>query len=747
MQKYTDVVTSVRSGAAKPDARVTVKTYPAGVVATIYSDDGVTTQDNPITTDSNGEFYFYAADGEYTLTVSGTGITERTIGPIILHDPTDADDYMLATDVSFTPSGIATTAHRASRTVNAKLSEVEVSVNDAEGSTDTEKVNRAIAAVSENGGGKVRVPEGSYSWLSVVGKSNVELYLDAGAVVTKDAGGAATHIVDAQGTLGTGVDLASNAAIGEKTVSADASTGLAEDGWVVIRDDNYVSTTVGRNQEIAQIASISGSGPYTVTLKNRLIGAYTTASNAQIIPLTPVENFRINGTGKFVLESGTDGGGLYFDLTVGCHVGPVTVSGADDTGAITFERSYNFTMDNPKTIDGQNTSTSGKGYGIAIGESSHHGKINFPHAENVRENMLTNRTRFVTILESSTRNCASTGWNTHGSGNQYITFLHPKSDGDASAGIAVGFSTHTAADKDIWIINPEITNALDHGISVTAPNAKENERVYIVSPKIRNVGLSGTATRYGIVMQECLGGGVFDPMIDGNNATNVTSGVFRISCTEVHVHGGKIENIANGYGVQANTVTRCHTRDVTFEGISSNNVYYLGTNSGCRVTGCFADDTVANIDSATRSYDNSWNVPEVTTTAVGNVGTGEDDLISRTLAANTLDINGKGVRITAWGSKGNTANAKTLKLYFGTTAILTHSLGTSALGNWKIEALVFRTSSNAQDYIADLTGTDTDQERGVMTETDTAAITVKCTGEATDNNDINHEGLLIEVLR
>jgi hypothetical protein len=56
MQKYTDVVTSARSGAAKPDARVTVKTYPAGVVATIYSDDGVTTQDNPITTDSNGDY-------------------------------------------------------------------------------------------------------------------------------------------------------------------------------------------------------------------------------------------------------------------------------------------------------------------------------------------------------------------------------------------------------------------------------------------------------------------------------------------------------------------------------------------------------------------------------------------------------------------------------------------------------------------------------------------------------------------
>jgi hypothetical protein len=117
MQKYTDVVTSARSGSAIPSASVTVKTSPGGVTATIYSDDGVTTQANPLTTDSNGEFTFYAADGEYTLTVSGTGITERTVGPIILHDPADSDDYMPSTDVSFTQSGSGAVAE----TVSAAL--------------------------------------------------------------------------------------------------------------------------------------------------------------------------------------------------------------------------------------------------------------------------------------------------------------------------------------------------------------------------------------------------------------------------------------------------------------------------------------------------------------------------------------------------------------------------------------------------------------------------------------------------
>jgi hypothetical protein len=120
MQKYTDVVTSARSGSAIPSASVTVKTSPGGVTATIYSDDGVTTQANPLTTDSNGEFTFYAADGEYTLTVSGTGITERTVGPIILHDPADSDDYMPSTDVSFTQSGTGAV----SRPVSGKLQEL-----------------------------------------------------------------------------------------------------------------------------------------------------------------------------------------------------------------------------------------------------------------------------------------------------------------------------------------------------------------------------------------------------------------------------------------------------------------------------------------------------------------------------------------------------------------------------------------------------------------------------------------------
>lgn len=87
MQKYINNVTT-NKGVAIPGASVLVKTL-AGAVATIYSVDGVTTTANPLTTDANGMFSFYAADGHYSLTISKTGIATQTITDVLLEDPAD----------------------------------------------------------------------------------------------------------------------------------------------------------------------------------------------------------------------------------------------------------------------------------------------------------------------------------------------------------------------------------------------------------------------------------------------------------------------------------------------------------------------------------------------------------------------------------------------------------------------------------------------------------------------------------
>ena len=138
-------------------------------------------------------------------------------------------------------------------------------------------------------------------------------------------------------------------------------------------------------------------------------------------------------------------------------------------------------------------------------------------------------------------------------------------------------------------------------------------------------------------------------------------------------------------------------------------------------------------------------------TAVGNVTVGEDDLITYALPANSLSANGKAVKIKVWGTTANNVNAKTLKLYFGSQIILTNSLAVSIAGFWYAEAIVVRTGASTQDIFANLnTNTATvavvDQEITAGTQTDTAAITIKCTGEGTDTNDVVQEGLLVEFL-
>ncbi len=143
------------------------------------------------------------------------------------------------------------------------------------------------------------------------------------------------------------------------------------------------------------------------------------------------------------------------------------------------------------------------------------------------------------------------------------------------------------------------------------------------------------------------------------------------------------------------------------------------------------------------------NVRTVDLTTVGNVGAGEDDLITFNLPADTLDANLKGVRITAWGKKADNANAKTVNIYFGST-MLSVALTASELGEWRAVAEVFRTGVGAQKFHAIIqdapTVTTGDQADGTLAEDETAAIIIKVTGTATADDDIEQEGLLVELL-
>lgn len=141
----------------------------------------------------------------------------------------------------------------------------------------------------------------------------------------------------------------------------------------------------------------------------------------------------------------------------------------------------------------------------------------------------------------------------------------------------------------------------------------------------------------------------------------------------------------------------------------------------------------------------------VNTTTVGNVGTGEDDLRTYSVPAATLAVNGDHLEFEAAGTFAATANNKRVKVKFGAATIFdTGVLAITAAGDWQVNGVVIRTGAATQKNVARWTCTDaalpTATDYTTAAETLSGAITLKLTGEATANNDIVEELLIVRLL-
>lgn len=140
----------------------------------------------------------------------------------------------------------------------------------------------------------------------------------------------------------------------------------------------------------------------------------------------------------------------------------------------------------------------------------------------------------------------------------------------------------------------------------------------------------------------------------------------------------------------------------------------------------------------------------VDTSQVGNVGTGVDDLITYSVPASTLAVDGDTLTVIAYGTFAANANNKQVRLVYGSTELATTGAIAQNSGSWRIEAQIVRTAAATQDATAFLALSDA----GIVTpfanlttpaETLSGAVTLKCTGEATSDDDIVQEGLIVRL--
>lgn len=137
------------------------------------------------------------------------------------------------------------------------------------------------------------------------------------------------------------------------------------------------------------------------------------------------------------------------------------------------------------------------------------------------------------------------------------------------------------------------------------------------------------------------------------------------------------------------------------------------------------------------------------TTAVGNVGTGEDDLISQTVAANTLQTNLDSIRLTWAVTFAANANNKTLKVYWNGVAVLNTGAVAYNAVQAVVEMVITRTGAATQNVIIKAIGGGIFASQVAVTTgsaTLSSSVVAKLTGEATSNNDIVANQLIVEFL-
>jgi hypothetical protein len=154
MQQFFDVIQS-RSGAALAGVTVTVYNSSGGA-ATLYSDNGITVKANPTTTNADGEYSFYAANGTYSVSYNATGYVAETRTGIVLFDPAQST---ASSNISYNQGSTGAVT----RTVLSKLQE-SVSVKDfgAKGDGVTNDTAAIQAAINASAGKNILMPSGNY---------------------------------------------------------------------------------------------------------------------------------------------------------------------------------------------------------------------------------------------------------------------------------------------------------------------------------------------------------------------------------------------------------------------------------------------------------------------------------------------------------------------------------------------------------------------------------------------------------
>tara|TARA_R110000868_G_C10924364_1_gene765921 strand:- start:52 stop:2493 length:2442 start_codon:yes stop_codon:yes gene_type:complete len=295
MQRFFDVVQD-RSGNCIPNALVYVYVGSTSTLATLYSDNGVTTTPNPVTTNSDGEYAFYAANGTYTLQIQATGYDSQSRPGTIIFDPADGGVGVFVQDGSGAVIRTAQNKMRESYSVK-DFGAVGDGVTDDSAAVQT-AVNNMTA------GGTLVFPFGTYkintsilvpySNITIIGNGST---IDATTLAYNGAvrgSGAVFRLITPSAVHG--ATLTATANQGSFTLALSSATNFAVGQTVrcISTEVQYRNDTgIAYYCDVNKITNVSG---LNITLESPLLYPLTVSPyTVNVRSLMPIENIDISG--------------------------------------------------------------------------------------------------------------------------------------------------------------------------------------------------------------------------------------------------------------------------------------------------------------------------------------------------------------------------------------------------------------------------------------------------------------------
>jgi hypothetical protein len=138
------------------------------------------------------------------------------------------------------------------------------------------------------------------------------------------------------------------------------------------------------------------------------------------------------------------------------------------------------------------------------------------------------------------------------------------------------------------------------------------------------------------------------------------------------------------------------------------------------------------------------------TSASGNTGSGEDNLMTYTIPADTLNTNGDQIDFTMTFTFAANANSKRVKLYYGATTIFDSGAQNQNSGSMEIRGTIVRTGATTQliSFSQNNDASSFTIRSGYTTAAETLSSTVvlKATGEGSADNDIQQILLIVKMI-